>query len=79
MISTIVWSSAHYPHQYCCIWMTKQQKMCLGGLAAAPGAMQEEELQVDDGRVRKVLVTSGYHSTLKYGSCMCCSNDRRVG
>lgn len=53
--------------------------MCLGGLAAAPGAMQEEELQVDDGRVRKVLVTSGYHSTLKYGSCMCCSNDRRVG
>lgn len=40
--------------------MTKQQKMCLGGLAAAPGAMQEEELQVYDGRARKVLVTSQY-------------------
>ena len=53
--------------------------MCLGGLAAAPGAMQEEELQVYDGRARKVVVTSGYHSTLKYGSCMCCSNDRKVG
>lgn len=51
-------SSAHYPQQYCSIWMTKQQKMCLGGLAAAPGAMQEEELQVYDGRARKVLVTS---------------------